>query len=46
MAEVELEEAAAWYEERIAGRGGLFVRAVKNAVDLIAEAPNRWPLRS
>jgi predicted RNA-binding protein YlqC (UPF0109 family) len=40
-AEAELEQAATWYEERIVGRGGLFVRAVKDAVGLIAESRNR-----
>jgi len=44
-AEAELEQAATWYEERIVGRGGLFVRAVRDAVGLIAEEPDRWPLR-
>jgi toxin ParE2 len=44
MAEAELQDAAAWYDERSPGLGLRFVLAVSAKVADIAEAPQRWPL--
>jgi plasmid stabilization system protein ParE len=44
MAEAELQDAAAWYDERSPGLGLRFVLAVHAKADEIAEAPQRWPL--
>ena len=44
MAEAELQDAAAWYDERSPGLGLRFVLAVHTKTDQIAEAPQRWPL--
>lgn len=44
MAEAELQDAAAWYEERSPGLGLRFVLAVQVKADEIADAPQRWPL--
>lgn len=35
----ELEDAAAWYEERRVGYGALFVAEVRRAVDRAADLP-------
>ena len=45
-AEAELEEAAEWYEERNAGLGGDFIAAVRSRIEMILEAPGRWPMRN
>jgi plasmid stabilization system protein ParE len=42
-AELELTEAAEWYEERGAGLGREFLRSVRAKVDEIRRAPERWP---
>ncbi|XXT24244.1 type II toxin-antitoxin system RelE/ParE family toxin [Sorangium sp. So ce429] len=42
-AQVELDEAAVWYEQRRPGLGIEFVRAIEVALDAIAEAPESWP---
>jgi plasmid stabilization system protein ParE len=39
MAEAELQDAAAWYDERTPGLGLRFVRAVRNKSDQILESP-------
>jgi plasmid stabilization system protein ParE len=44
MAEAELQDAAAWYDERSPGLGLRFVLAVRKKSDEILEAPERWPL--
>lgn len=44
MAEAELQDAAAWYDERTPGLGLRFVLAVRKKTDEICEAPQRWPL--
>jgi len=44
MAEAELQDGAAWYDERSPGLGLRFVVAVHAKADEIAEAPQRWPL--
>jgi len=44
MAEAELQDAAAWYEERSPGLGLRFVLAIRKKSDEILEAPERWPL--
>jgi plasmid stabilization system protein ParE len=46
MAEAELQDAAAWYDERSPGLGLRFVLAVRAKVDQVGEAPQRWPLAS
>jgi len=40
---VELEEAAAWYEEHAEGLGAEFLAAVRSVTEAIASAPERWP---
>jgi plasmid stabilization system protein ParE len=42
MAEAELQDAAAWYDERSPGLGLRFVHAVRKKADEIVEAPERW----
>lgn len=44
MAEAELQDAAAWYEERSPGLGLRFAGAVRRKSEEILEAPHRWPL--
>ena len=41
MAEAELQDAAAWYEERSPGLGRRFALAVQSKTDEILEAPQR-----
>jgi plasmid stabilization system protein ParE len=41
-AELELTEAADWYEERRAGLGAELVASVRGKVEEIIEAPGRW----
>jgi plasmid stabilization system protein ParE len=43
MAEAELQDAAAWYDERSPGLGLRFILAVRNKSEEILEAPQRWP---
>jgi hypothetical protein len=44
MAEAELQDAAAWYDERSPGLGLRFILAVRKKSDELLEAPQRWPL--
>lgn len=44
MAEAELHDAAAWYEERSPGLGLRFIVAARKRVIELSEAPQRWPL--
>ena len=44
MAEAELEDAAAWYDERSPGVGIRFIIAVRAKTEEILDAPDRWPL--
>src|SRR5882672_11347212 len=44
MAEAELQDAAAWYDERSSGLGLRFVLAVRRKSDEILESPQRWPV--
>jgi plasmid stabilization system protein ParE len=44
MAEAELQDAAAWYDERSPGLGLRLTLAVRKKSDEILEAPQRWPL--
>jgi len=44
MAEAELQDAAAWYDERSPGLGLRFVLTVRRKLDEVLEAPQRWPL--
>jgi plasmid stabilization system protein ParE len=40
---LELRGAANWYEDRRAGLGQEFVRAVDAAIEAIVDAPDQWP---
>jgi plasmid stabilization system protein ParE len=42
-AELELAEAAQWYEERKPGSGSDFIASVRVKVDEIRQKPERWP---
>lgn len=44
LAEAELHDAAAWYEERLPGLGLRFLEAVRRRLDEIVAAPARWPV--
>jgi plasmid stabilization system protein ParE len=46
LAEAELQDAASWYEERLAGLGARFIAAIRHRVSEIVESPRRWPLIS
>jgi plasmid stabilization system protein ParE len=43
-AELELNEAAEWYEERTDGLGLAFLGAVRAKIGTVLEAPQRWRL--
>ena len=43
-AELELDEAARWYEERREGLGLEFLTVVREKVFALMEAPDRWQL--
>ena len=40
---MELEAAAAWYDDRRPGLGFELVEAVRATVESILDAPERWP---
>ena len=40
---MELEAAAAWYDDRRPGLGFELVQAVRATVESILDAPERWP---
>lgn len=42
-AEAELDEAFNWYEARVAGLGGEFLRAVRAALAMIRRNPDQCP---
>lgn len=42
-AELELVDAALWYEDQRPGLGLEFEAEVRRSIDVILEAPNRWP---
>jgi plasmid stabilization system protein ParE len=42
-AETELFEAARYYEEEVAGLGARFMTEWDRAIEIILEAPARWP---
>jgi hypothetical protein len=44
LAEAELQDAASWYDERVAGLGGRFITAIRHRASEIMESPHRWPL--
>lgn len=44
LAEAELQDAASWYEERMAGLGARFIAAIRHRAGEIVESPRRWPL--
>lgn len=44
-AEAELWQAVAYYEDKAAGLGLDFQSEIERAVQIICEAPARWPLR-
>lgn len=39
----EVEESRAWYQSRSESAEAAFLRELDHAVDLIQEAPSRWP---
>jgi plasmid stabilization system protein ParE len=43
-ARADIREATSWYEEN-AGLGEVFYSAIRHATDVIAAAPERWPVR-
>lgn len=43
-AKAEFNDAAAWYEEQRVGLGADFIAEVQQALDLIANAPGRYPV--
>jgi len=43
VAQLELDEAALWYEERLPGLGLEFIDAVESLCSTIAEDPQRFP---
>jgi plasmid stabilization system protein ParE len=42
-AEAELDDAAAWYDERRDGLGDELLIAVRTGLEVIVEAPEAWP---
>lgn len=44
-AEAELDDAAAWYDERREGLGDEFLLGAHDALLVISEAPESWPRR-
>ena len=44
MAEAELQDAAAWYDERSPGLGLRFIVTVRKKSEEVLEAPQRWPI--
>jgi len=40
----DLDEAADWYEAQRAGLGGVFLREVSRAFEVIADNPRMWPV--
>ncbi len=45
-AEVELWDAVAYYEGKAPGLGLDFENEIENALQMIANQPDRWPLRN
>ena len=43
-ARYDLEDAAVWYEGKVRGLGGEFLREVENSFDRIAEFPESYPV--
>ena len=43
-AEAELEAAATWYDDRSEGLGDEFVAVAREAMMLVVEAPESWPV--
>ena len=44
-AEIELCEAVAYYEEKASGLGLDFASEIERSLQILSEAPERWPLR-
>ena len=44
-ARADLRHGAVWYEERREGLGEAFTAHVRRAIEMIARAPERWPMR-
>ena len=45
-AEAELEDAATWYDDRSEGLGDEFMDVAREAMLLIVDSPETWPLWS
>ncbi len=43
-AEVELSEAASWYERQRSGLGQAFLKAIEQALDRISDNPLQFPM--
>lgn len=44
VARAEFEDAAAWYESRVANLGADFIAEIQRVLDTIADHPNRFPV--
>ncbi len=40
----EIEESRAWYRRRSESAEGAFLRELDHAIDLVVDAPHRWPI--
>jgi toxin ParE1/3/4 len=43
LAQAEFDDAADWYERRCAGRGTIFIAAIREIISKIAAAPDTYP---
>lgn len=43
-AQVEIEEAARWYESESAGLGRAFLQVLESVLDHVAESPRQFPI--
>jgi len=40
----EIEESRAWYRSRSESAEAAFLRELDHAIEMVASAPNRWPI--
>lgn len=45
-AKIEIDESFQWYEERLEGLGKRFIEFIDKAFQLIAQTPERFPIKS
>jgi hypothetical protein len=43
-AEAELDDAATWYDDRSEGLGDEFMDVAREAMALVVDSPETWPL--